>query len=388
MAAALGAEELEQEAREHTGLADFGEPGWREGLEVLLAELARAELSELGRMVWRGRLLMHLVQRLRVLDCLSRHPEIERQPLVAPVFIVGLPRTGTTALSHLLAQDPATRSLRVWESAEPVPPPETATQHSDPRIETATKQLESIRIFAPRLAAMHEDTPTGPTENHDLLGMSFRTYHFGGMAFLPGYVKWWLACDMVPAYRLMKRTLQLLQWRCPPTRWQLKSPPDSFCLDAILAVFPDARFVMTHRDPASVIGSVCSLIATMYEMTGQPPAAERIGASELAAWTEAMRRLLAVRARIGEERFADVHFHQLNADPLAAISAAYARLGLPWTAEAEGAIRAFADANPRGRHGEHRYRLADWGLDRARVHQSFRFYLDRCGVRLEAARGG
>ena len=147
-------------------------------------------------MVWRGRLLSHLVQRLRVLDCLARHPEIERQPLVAPVFMVGLPRTGTTALSHLLAQDPATRSLRVWESAQPVPPPETATEHSDPRIETATKQIEAMRQFSPRLAAMHEDTPTGPTENHDLLGMSFRTYHFGGMAFLPGYVAWWLACDM------------------------------------------------------------------------------------------------------------------------------------------------------------------------------------------------
>ena len=388
MAAALGAEELESEARERTGLADFGEPSWREGLDVLLEELARAELSDLGRMVWRGRLLSHLEQRLRVLDCLSRHPEIERQPLVAPVFMVGLPRTGTTALSHLLAQDPATRSLRVWESAQPVPPPETATERSDPRIETATKQIELMRQFAPRLAAMHEDTPTGPTENHDLLGMSFRTFHFGGMAFLPGYVAWWLACDMVPAYRLLRRTLQLLQWRCPPARWQLKSPPDSFFLGAILTVFPDARFVMTHRDPAAVLGSVCSLIATMYEMTGKPPPPERIGQSELTNWAEAMRRLLAMRARIGEARFADVQFHELNADPLGAISAAYAQLGLPWTAEAEGAIRAYADANPRGRHGEHRYRLGDWGLDRARVHESFRFYIDRCSVRLEEASGG
>ena len=101
-----------------------------------------------------------------------------------------------------------------------------------------------------------------------------------------------------------------------------------------------------------------------------------------------MRRLLAVRARIGQSRFADVHFHELNAEPVGAISTAYARLGLPWTAEAEAAIRAWVDANPRGRHGEHRYRLADWGLDRARVHASFRFYLDRCGVRLEAASGG
>jgi hypothetical protein len=388
MAAALVAEELENEARERTGLADFGEPSYRAGLDVLTIELARAELSDLGRMVWRGRLLSHLVQRLRVLDFLARHPELERQAVPAPVFMVGLPRTGTTALSHLLAQDPATRSLRVWESAQPVPPPETATEHTDARIETAAKQLDAMRQLSPRLAAMHEDTPAGPTENHDLLGMSFRTFHFEGMAFLPGYLAWWLACDMTSAYRLMKRTLQLLQWRCPPTRWQLKSPPDSFCLDAVLAVFPDARFVMTHRDPAAVLGSVCSLIATMYEMTGKPPPPERIGESERTSWAEAMRRLLAVRARIGEARFADVHFHELNADPLAAIRAAYARLGLPWTDAAERAIGAYAAAHPRGRHGEHRYRLADWGLDRGGVHTAFRAYSERCGVRLEEASGG
>jgi hypothetical protein len=218
--------------------------------------------------------------------------------------------------------------------------------------------------------------------------MSFRTFHFEGMAFLPGYVRWWLACEMEPAYRLMKRTLKLLQWRCPPARWQLKSPPDSFCLDAILAVFPDARFVMTHRDPAAVLGSVCSLIGTMYEMTGKPPPPERIGESELASWAEAMRRLLAVRARVGEARFADVHFHELVADPLAAIAGAYAKLSLPWTAAAERAIAAHAAANPRGRHGEHRYRLADYHLDRAGVHAAFQSYTERCGVRLEEASGG
>ncbi len=381
--ALLRAEELLAEARERTGLADFGDPTYREGLDILLDEITRAELSELGRMVWRGRLLSHLVQRLQVLDVLARHPEIERQPLPAPIFIVGLPRTGTTALSHLLAQDPATRSLRVWESAQPVPPPESATEHTDPRIELATKQLEVMRQLSPRLAAMHEDTPTGPTENHDLLGMSFRTFHFEGMAFIPGYVTWWLGCDMPPAYQLMKRTLQLLQWRCPPNRWLLKSPPDSFCLDAVLSVFPDARFVMTHRDPAAVLGSVCSLIHTMYEMTGKPPSSARLGASERASWAEAMRRLLAVRARVGEARFADVHFHDLVADPLGTLAGAYARLGLPWTPAAEGAFRAYAAANPRGKHGEHRYRLEDWGLDRADVHAAFRFYTERCGVRLE-----
>lgn len=388
MGAALGAEELLADACERTGLADFGDPVYREGLDVLLDDLARAELSELGRMVWRGRILSHLVQRLRVEDWLARHSEIERLPVRAPVFVVGLPRTGSTALSHLLAQDPDTRSLRVWESAQPVPPPETASEHTDPRIETAAKQLEAMQQLSPRLAAMHEDTPTGPTENHDLLGMSFRTFHFEGMAWIPRYLEWWLACDMLPAYRFHRRVLQLLQSRCPPERWMLKSPPDSFCLDAVLAVYPDARFVMTHRDPAQVLGSVCSLIHTMYEMTGVPPGPGRIGAAELASWSEAVRRLLAVRARIGEARFADVHFHELVADPLATIARAYARLGLPLTPEAERRMAAYARANPRGRHGEHRHRPEDWGLERAAVHGAFRAYTDRCGVRLEGTHGG
>jgi hypothetical protein len=245
-----------------------------------------------------------------------------------------------------------------------------------------------MRQLSPRLAAMHEDTPTGPTENHDLLGMSFRTFHFEGMAWIPSYLQWWLACDMVPAYRMHRRVLQLLQSHCPPSRWMLKSPPDSFCLDAVLAVYPDARFVMTHRDPAQVLGSVCSLIHTMYEMTGKPPGPERIGAAELASWSEAMRRLLTVRGRVDEARFADVHFHELVADPLATVARAYQKLGLSLTPEAERRFAGHARANPRGKHGEHRYRLEDWGLDRAAVHGAFRVYTERCGVRLESSHGG
>src|SRR4029434_9510166 len=119
---------------------------------------------------------------------------------------------------------------------------------------------------------------------------------------------------MLPAYRYLKRVLQLLGSRGGPMRWHLKSPPDSFFLDAVLEVFPDARFVMTHRDPAPVLGSVCSLIRTMYELTGRPPEASALGRAELSSWSEAMRRLLAVRTRAGEACFADVHFHELVAD--------------------------------------------------------------------------
>ena len=379
----LTAGELETEARRRAGLDDFGDPVYREGLDVLCGALADTELSELGRMVWRGRLLGHLVARLRVVDWLARHPATLALEVPAPVFVVGLPRTGTTALSHLLAQDPGTRSLRVWESAQPVPPPETAHEHDDPRIAEAEKGLAAMHQFSPQIAAMHEDTATGPTENHDLLGMSFRTLHFDGMAWIPRYIEWWLSCDMVPAYRFMKGVLQLLQSRCGPTRWHLKSPPDSLFLDAVLAVFPDARFVMTHRDPASVLGSVCSVIHAMQSLTGKAGDPRAIGRTEHDVWVEAMRRLLAVRARIGEPRFADVHFHELTADPVAAIARAYEQIGLPFTAEAERRIAAHAAAHPRGRHGDHRYRLEDWGLDRAGVHAAFSFYTDRCGVKRE-----
>jgi len=379
----LAAEELIAQARERTGLDEFGDPVFREGLDVLCDALAAAPLSDLGRMVWRGRLHGHLVSRLRVVDWLERHPATLALEVPAPIFVVGLPRTGTTALSHLLAQDPDTRSLRVWESAQPVPPPETASEHDDPRIAEAEQGLAAMHQFSPQLAAMHEDTATGPTENHDLLGMSFRTLHFEGMAWIPRYVDWWLACEMQPAYRFMKSALQLLQSRCGPARWHLKSPPDSLFLDAVLAVFPDARFVMTHRDPASVLGSVCSLIHTFHGLTGAPGDPKLLGRAEHDVWVLAMRRLLAVRARVGDARFADVRFHELVADPVRTIARAYQQIGVPFTSAAEQRIAAHAAAHPRGRLGEHRYRLEDWGLDRAGVHAAFAFYTDRCGVKRE-----
>jgi len=380
----VNASDLLDAARRRTGLDDFGEPSFGEGLEVLCGALStEARLNDLGRMVWRQRLLGYLVQRLQIEDWHRRHPEIDAQEIAAPIFVIGLPRTGTTALSNLLAQDPETRSLRVWESSEPTPPPEAARQHDDPRIATATQALEMMRVVAPKLARMHEDTPTGPTENHDLLGFSFRTYHFEGMASVPGYTRWWLRCDMTPAYRYHRRVLKLLQWRCPPTRWHLKSPPDVFALDALVAVYPDARFVMTHRDPAKVLPSVCSLISTVHELTGEAPDAVRLGATQVEAWTEGMRRALDFRRRVGEGRFTDVHFSDLTADPIETLRRAYAGLDLPFTEPAERQMRAWVAENPRGKHGEHHYTLEEFGLARGGVRSAFAFYTERCGVALE-----
>lgn len=372
-------------ARAATGLHDFGEGDLEAGLERIVSSLEdEALLNDLGRGVWKGRIHGLLTQRLRVEDWYTRHPEIDEQEIVAPIFIVGLPRTGTTALSHLLACDPAIRSLRVWESAEPTPPPETRTEHTDPRIARAEAQIGAMKMLSPRLASMHEDTPTGPTEHQDLLGMSFRTNHFLGMAWMPSYAKWFYACDMVEAYAYHRRVLKLLQWRCPPTAWHLKSPSDSFALAAVTEVYPDARFLMTHRDPARVLASVCSLIATVQDMTGGRTEPAALGEAELAGWVLAMQRTLAVREQLDEDRFVDLHFHALVEDPLSAIEATYEGLGMPLSIAARERFEQQIAENPRGKHGEHRYTLADWGLDDATVRGAFDFYIDRCNVRVES----
>jgi hypothetical protein len=209
----LRASELVDEAVSETGLSDFGGDSYREGLERLTDALrSEGELSEMGEQILGLRLRGALSSRLRVEDTYKTHPEIDQQVVGGPVVIVGLPRTGTTATSQLIAVDPAIRSLRLWESGSPVPPPETATENTDPRIAEAEAGLAMMYEVFPRMMSLHYATATGPTECQDLLGMEFRTAHFDGMAHVPSYTDWVVDCDMGSAYRYHERVLKLLQW--------------------------------------------------------------------------------------------------------------------------------------------------------------------------------
>ncbi len=261
-------------AEAETGLNDYGSDSFRPGLEHLTEALrSEAQLNELGSDIMRMRLVGHLASRLQVHDTVKRFPQIEDRAIRAPLFIIGLPRTGTTALSNLLDADPAIRSLRCWESSSPVPPPEAATQDTDPRIAPTARGLEAMYETFPKMRSLHFQTATGPTECQDLLGMDMRTSHFDGMAIVPSYTRWVLECDMTPAYVVHRRTLQLLQWHCPPYQWHLKTPVHMLSLPALVSVYPDARFIWTHRDPSEVMGSVCSLIdihAQLGERPGRP----------------------------------------------------------------------------------------------------------------------
>ncbi|MGH3055377.1 MAG: sulfotransferase family protein, partial [Gaiellaceae bacterium] len=311
-------------ARRDTGLDDFGDPSFRDGLEVLADALARdAQLNDVGHMAFGGQLLSYLQERLRIEDWYRRHPQIDAQAIRAPICVTGLPRTGTTALSNLLAADPAARSLRFWESQRPTPPPEAATYDSDPRIAAADAILSGMKQAAPELALMHDDNGWSPTEHQDLLGQHFRTLHFEGQGAIPSYVQWWLGCDMAPAYRHHRRVLKLLQWRCPPTRWNLKSPPDICHLDAMTAEYPDLRIIWTHRDPAKVLPSVCKLIAIIRAMCSEHVDLHALGRAELALWSEAMRRAVAFRRRVGEPAFVDVFMDDLLERPLPTIAGVY-----------------------------------------------------------------
>jgi hypothetical protein len=376
----LRSDELVRYAVDHTGLDDFGDASFRQGLDLLVDSLAgEADLTELGEEILGLRLRTLLVNRLLVEDQYRHHPDIAAQVVEGPLVIIGLPRTGTTALSQLVSADPQVRSLRLWESGAPVPPPETVTEHSDPRIEETARGLEAMYEAFPRMKSMYFQTATGATECQDLLGMAFRTAHFDGMAHVPRYTDWVLGCAMEPAYRYHRRVLQLLQWRCPPRLWHLKTPVHMLALDSLSCVYPEARFLWTHRDPAEVLGSVCSLIAYTRSWVSDRTDPD-LGAEQVALWAEALRRAMAFRRSASESRFADVYFGDLNRDPVGTVQRAYDRLGLVLGDEARRRMTSWADDNPRGAHGSHEYDLAGFGLDRDAVRDKFRFYVQHFAV--------
>jgi hypothetical protein len=374
----LDADALVAAAVTETGLDDFGGDDFRPGLDRLVDALGReGRLTSLGGEILRMRLGMLLANRLRIEEVYRRNPAIDAEVVAAPLFIIGLPRTGTTALSQLLALDPQVRSLRLWESSDPVPPPEAATEDTDSRIAETAAGLAVMYETFPKMASLHHETATGPTECQDLLGMGFRTAHFDGMAHVPSYTDWVLGCDMVPAYRYHRRVLRLLQWHCPPRLWHLKTPVHMLALDALDSQYPDARFLWTHRDPAEVLGSVCSLVGYVRSWVSDGDDSAELGGQQTALWSEALRRAMAFRGKVGEQRFADVSFPSLNADPVSTVGAAYEQLGLELSDDGARHMTAWSTENRQGSHGVHEYALEDFGITTDAVRDGFRFYTER-----------
>ena len=372
----FSANELEDGARAATGLDDFGSPYYREGLERTVDALNNeAELSEIGNVIQHATISNALIQRLKVEDTYTQHPEIDDEVVGGPVFVIGLPRTGTTALSQLVAADPQFRSLRMWESQAPTPPPETATQDSDPRIAQAEEGLRMLDEMFPLMKTMHNSEATAATECQDLMGMSFRTFHFDGAVRVPSYLDWLMHCDMRETYTFHRRVLKLLQWHCPPTLWHLKTPVHMFALDALIEAYPNAKFLWSHRDPAKVMGSVCSLIRYVRSWSSDRDDPKELGAEQLDSWAEAVRRAMDFRRRLVYNRFADVAFADLQHDPVGTLRAGYASLGLTFSEDTQRAVEQWADEHKPGSRGAHDYELSDYGLTPEGVRERFGDYL-------------
>lgn len=363
-----------------TGLDDFGEGPWRDGLTVLCDALNReAHLNEIGVMVHESRSAHLLRQRLAVVDWCRRHPEIDTQAINQPVVIIGLPRTGTTALAHLLAADPDSRSLRTWEQSAPTPPPETATETTDPRIAETQAGIDISHQLMPDLPQLYFATATSPSEALDILGMSFRAFQSEGQAHVPSYEDWLLSCDMAGAYVFQRQVHKLLQWRCPPTRWTWKNPADVFYLPAFRAAFPDATFIWTHRDPAAAMASVCSLVAVVRAFCSDDVDRLGLGPRQVELWAEGIDRGMAARDGIGEDAFVDVWMDDLVRDPIATVGAIYDRLAWPLTASAERNMRAWLTENPQHGRGGHDVNAEEFGLNPAAARDRFATYIRRFG---------
>jgi hypothetical protein len=373
-------DELEQGACAATGLDDFGSSYYRAGLDRIVEALnTEADLNSIGQVIQHATISNALIQRLKVEDTYRQHPEIDDEVVGGPVFVIGLPRTGTTALSQLVAADPQFRSLRMWESQAPTPPPETATQYTDPRIAQAQEGLKMLDDMFPLMKTLYNSEPTAPTECQDLMGMSFRTFHFDGAVRAPGYLAWLMDCDMRETYTFHRRVLKLLQWHCPPALWHLKTPVHMFALDALLDAYPNAKFLWSHRDPAKVMGSVCSLIRYVRSWSSDRNDPRELGAEQVDSWVEAVRRAMDFRSRMGsdggKDRFADVSFADLQTDPLPTLQAGYERLGLTFTETSSAAVKQWAQSHKPGSRGGHDYDLAEYGLTPEGVRERFSEYL-------------
>jgi hypothetical protein len=372
----FSADELEDGARAATGLDNFGSPYYREGLERTVDALNNeADLNELGRVMQHATISNALIQRLKIVDTYRQHPEIVDEVIDGPVVVLGLPRTGTTALSQLVAADPQFRSLRTWESQAPTPPPEADTQHTDPRIAQAAEGIAMIDTMFPDFKTMYGGEPEAATECQDLMGMSFRTFHFDGVVRVPGYVEWLLQCDMRETYTFHKEVLKLLQWHCKPSLWHLRTPVHMFALDAFVEAYPNAKFLWSHRDPAKVLGSVCSLIAYIRSWSSDRKDPKELGAEQLAWWVEGTRRAMDFRTKFGDDRFVDVSFADLQTDAVDTLARSYEQLGLTFTDSARATVQEWADGHKPGQRGRHSYELTDYGLTPELVREAFRDYL-------------
>jgi hypothetical protein len=384
MAKALVADELIAEARRSTGLETFDSESFREGLELFLSDFNKVERSDEANQRNADDIVRALANRLKVTAYLDARPELLKRPVERPVFVFGVPRTGTTLLSNLLAADPNRRSPLSWEIDDPVPPPTTSTLKTDPRALGRLEMERQMLAANPDMGKYYRFSAIYPNECVFFTIHDFKALIWEGRAKLPNYRDWIYSADidMTPTYEYHKRFLQVLQADAPGV-WNLKLPSHSLWLETLLKVYPDARLVCTHRDPLTATGSYCSLMSLAMQTSLGYVDKPWIGENYPWQVAQHANRVMDFREKHGRDRVIDVHYADLMREPLETVRRLYAALGDEFTPEAEASIQQWLDENPQGKFGRHEYRLGEYGLTPEKVRPLFDRYLSAHEVEAE-----
>jgi hypothetical protein len=400
----LRVEKLIARAQRETGCTDFGDVSFLEPLRRLLAACSapEADLSLVGRLATEWDVARFLTNLLRLKSEEARSPDIAKQRIERPIFITGLPRSGTTFLHRLMMSDPNNRAPLVWETIFPWPPAAgSASPGPDRREAHVARQLRMFERLAPGFRSLHPLEASSPQECSEITAHVFRSLRFDTNYHVPSY-RQWLDADVgrhLPAYQFHRRFLNHLQFqdgqlpdaRFPdgqPRRWVLKCPEHVFALHAIRTVYPDARLIFVHRDPVKVLLSVAHLTEVLRRPFTRRLDPKLIGRDESARWLGGARRMMETGDDAGlPESVCHVHHMDLISDPAATVDYVYRHFGMAVPQAANAAIERYVARQPNGGYGAHSYSFADHGLDEAAERERFRPYMLHFGIASEAARG-
>lgn len=379
----LDARSLINAARRRTKLDDFGGDAFHEPLRRLIDSVEQdARLSFVGRLAAREDLIRLLINRLKLQRDRARYPEIAGERIRRPIFITGLPRTGSTLLHGLLAQDPPNRVPLNWETMHPSPPPQRATYDNNPQADLAERQIKWFHRLAPEFRKIHPVGARLPEECVIILSHSLLSFQFSTSYYVPAFQEWLDHQDLTQAYRCHQAFLQQLQWRCGGERWVLKAPSHLPGLAALGAVYPDACIVMTHRDPLAVVPSVASLHVVLRRTFSEVVDARSVGPEVSRMLAGDIERGLRARDAgcLPADRFVDIWYADILRDPIATVRKIYAAFALSLSHTAERRMQRFLAENPQDKHGAHAYSLPAFGLDEGTERRRYREYCGRFGV--------
>jgi hypothetical protein len=369
-------DELHEIARQETGLSDFGDPTYLDNLTFLLRCYdEESRLGAEGIESTRATLLNCLTSRLYSNDRIARHPECLDPPLSKPLLVMGLPRTGTTALHKLLAADPNSQALEYWLGCQPEIRPPRAEWPDHPGYQSAARTLARIYAHSPEIESIHSMQPDEADECRLLFLQDFLGLTFSSNASLPSYQDWLLSRDMSKSYLRYRDNLKLIGANEPEKRWVLKNSSHLWAMEALLEALPDCCLVQTHRNPVELISSISSLVYRMRRISEPDIRKEEVGRQQVDVWARILEKNMASRKSLSC-RIYDVHFETFTRDPIGTLERIYSFFDLPWSLEVEKNVRTWADRNRKDQHGVHEYSSDEYGLSDELIADRFHAYID------------